>query len=354
MKFVGFLLIGMGLVMTLISPFIGILFIIFGVYLMLFKKSTKSYSEHQKNYPSDYEVSVDTQRNNKYKETLSYDYIKARKLVDDIVVLDFETTGLSPINDEIIQVGAIKYKNGRIIDQFNRYAKPSKPISSRITNLTGITNKMVENAPLLEKTLIELEKFLSGYTLVAHNAPFDMKFLIENFNRYNIKHDRFRVIDTLVLARKYIDETENHKLVTLKDFLKIEADSHDAFEDCRVTGSLYYYCKDIEDNIPGNYKGKHFTEYRNSILEMKRANENIEAIDLLLNLVDAVEAESKAKNFGPVPWYYEQLAILYRKEKQLENEVGILERYLDVCKLYGVPNGAKHLKLIERYEKLIN
>lgn len=344
----------MGIIMAPINPFIGLIFIIFGVYLMRLKKPTQFNNKQQNNYKPDYTISIETPRSDKHKQSQSYNYIKARKLVDDIVVLDFETTGLSPINDEIIQVGAIKYKNGRIIDQFDRYAKPSRSISSRITDLTGITNGMVENAPPLEKTLIELETFISGQTIVAHNASFDMKFLIENFDKYNIKHDRFRVIDTLALARKYIDETDNHKLVTLKEFLKIEAESHDAFEDCRVTGSLYYYCKDLEDNKPGNYKGRHFTEYRNSILEMKRANENNEAIDLLLNLADAVEAESEAQNCGPAPWYYEQLAILYRKEKQHENEVGILERYLDVCKVYGAPNGAKHPKLIERYEKLIN
>lgn len=341
--------------MLIVKPFLGIIVILFGSYLFSYKKLNKKYNDKTAMNKSAAKITnIKIKSKSKdYETSKTYDYIRARKLVDDVVVLDFETTGLSPINDEIIQIGAIKYKNGRIIDQFDRYAKPSRPISSRITNLTGITDEMVQNAPPLEKTLIELKELLSDYTIVAHNASFDMKFLIENFNKYSIKHNRFRVIDTLALARKYIDETDNHKLVTLKEFLKIEAESHDAFEDCRVTGSLYYYCKDLEDNKPGNYKGKHYTEYRNSILEMKRANENTEAIDLLLNLADAVEAESKAQKCGPAPWYYEQLAILYRKEKQHDNEVGILERYLDVCKVYGAPNGAKHPKLIERYEKLI-
>lgn len=303
--------------------------------------STSSVLHHDKVHKS-------TQKNKEYN------YIRARTLDDDMTVLDFETTGFSPTNNHIIQIAAIKFRDGDEIERFTTYVNPQVPIPSKITRITGITDADVVNAPTIKEVITDLHNFLRNETIVAHNASFDMKFLLENLERYNIQHERFRVIDTLQLARKYINETDNHKLTTLKEFLQIEADSHDALEDCKVTGSLYYYCRELEINTPGNYKGKHFTEYVDSIVEMKRANENVEAINLLLNLVDAVETESKENNWGPAPWYYEQLAILFRKEKEHENEVGILERYIDTCKKYGVPNGAKHSKLMERYEKLIN
>ncbi|WP_025728468.1 3'-5' exonuclease [Atopobacter phocae] len=287
------------------------------------------------------------------RSRIAYNYIKVNKFKNNITVIDFETTGLSPINDEIIQIGAIKYQDGIIVDTFDRLVKPSGNVSPKIEKLTGITNKMLESALPISDHLEDLYSFIQGETLVAHNADFDMKFLLENFENYQIKHENFEVIDTLILARKLIHDTKNHKLTTLKEYLNIEAQSHNALEDCRVTGDLYYYLKKIEDNKPGNYDGEHYTHYVETIKEMKRNKENKNAIDLLLNLVDAVEAESRFEQTGPAPWYYEQLAILYRKEKDKRSEIKILERYFSFCEIYGGPNGVTHEKLIERYSKLI-
>lgn len=95
--------------------------------------------------------------------------------------------------------------------------------------------------------MLELRDFIGNYPIVAHNANFDLKFLLTNYQRYGISYPSLTVIDTLVLARKYIKQIENHKLTTLKNYLKMEAQSHDAIEDCRVTGQLYYYCKIINE-----------------------------------------------------------------------------------------------------------
>lgn len=182
------------------------------------------------------------------KKPKKYEYTKARKLVNSVTVIDFETTGFDPVKNEIIQVGAIKYIDGIESERFLEYVKPTGSISSRISKLTGISDETVSNAPPLEKTLKELVSFLKKETLVAHNASFDMKFLLENLSKFEIPHEKYRVIDTLTLARRHISETENHKLPTLKKYLEIEANSHDAIEDCFVTGKLYYHCKAIEEN----------------------------------------------------------------------------------------------------------
>lgn len=169
------------------------------------------------------------------------------QLDNNITTLDFETTGFSPVNHEIIQIGAVKYKDGEEIDRFERFVEPFYPIPWKITQLTGITTEMVMGAPPIEYSLNELNEFLKGETIVAHNASFDMKFLYENLRRYEIDHESFKVIDTVKLARKSIVGLPNYKLPTLKSFLGINVGSHNAIEDCLVTGELYYYCKNVQE-----------------------------------------------------------------------------------------------------------
>lgn len=180
----------------------------------------------------------------KTSHTKNISYTKARKHTDDFTVIDFETTGLSSTSDEIIQVAAIKYRNNIVTDSIDILVKPThKKISKRITEITGITNEDVINSPTIDIVIPALLSFINGETLVAHNASFDMKFLIENIQKNNIEVPKFRVIDTLSLSRKHIEDTENHKLETLKDYLDLDYNSHNALDDCRTTGELYIYIK---------------------------------------------------------------------------------------------------------------
>ncbi|MDU0462143.1 exonuclease domain-containing protein [Staphylococcus ureilyticus] len=171
---------------------------------------------------------------------LDFNYTKARTLTDSFVVLDFETTGLKYDDNEIIQYGIAEFKGGKLIKEKSQFFKPSKPISKRITKITGITNEFLEDKPSLNKELLEeLHAYIANKTIVAHNASFDMRFLLYNFYKYNIDHNKFRVIDTLKFSRKYINETPNHKLVTLKEHFNLDDGvSHDALNDCRATGNL--------------------------------------------------------------------------------------------------------------------
>lgn len=169
-------------------------------------------------------------------------YIRARKLVEDYVVLDFETTGLNVLDSQIIQIGAVKYKNHQVVDHYNTYVNPQRPLSSKIITITGITDDLLKDAPLIDEVFPELINFIGDYDLVAHNASFDMKFLLHNMNECGLPYKKFRVIDTLSLARKNI-HTHNHKLVTLKEYLNLDHyDSHDALQDCYVTAEVYKYC----------------------------------------------------------------------------------------------------------------
>lgn len=173
-------------------------------------------------------------------DDINLTYTKARKLTDTFVVLDFETTGLKHKENDIIQYGAIEYKNSKIMNEKNEYFKPSKPVSKRIEKITGITNEFLEDKPRLSKGhLEELYDFLKGKTIVAHNAPFDMKFLLYQFHINDIQHEKFRVIDTLTFSKRLIHETPNHKLQTLKEHFNLDdGESHNAINDCRATGNL--------------------------------------------------------------------------------------------------------------------
>ncbi|GAA0461896.1 3'-5' exonuclease [Alkalibacillus silvisoli] len=170
-------------------------------------------------------------------------YTKARKLSEDYTVLDFETSGFKAKEAKVIQVAAVKYRNHEITDRYTTNVNPQKKLSPRIKKITGLTDDDVKDAPLIEEVLPELVSFIGNDTVIAHNAPFDMKFLLHNMNLHNMDYKRFRVICTLSLARKNILDSENHKLETLKSYLDLNHyDSHNALDDCYVTGALYKHC----------------------------------------------------------------------------------------------------------------
>ncbi|ANU22661.1 PolC-type DNA polymerase III [Planococcus donghaensis] len=169
-------------------------------------------------------------------------YKSSMQKVENYVVLDFETTGLRPGSDKIIQIGAVKYMNHEREETMYLMVNPQCPISNTITRITGITNKDVADSPVIEEVAHELIDFIGDLPIIAHNAPFDMGFLyaLEDI----IPIPEYTVIDTVKLARKAITQTPNHKLTTLTAFLKLEHDAHDALGDCLATAAIYQYCYD--------------------------------------------------------------------------------------------------------------
>lgn len=102
-----------------------------------------------------------------------------------VIVLDFETTGLSPnYGDRAIEIGAVRIENGKITDRFQQLMNPGRPIDSFIENYTGITNAMLENAPPCKEVMHDFADFIEGYNLVAHNASFDKRFLDSEMKKY--------------------------------------------------------------------------------------------------------------------------------------------------------------------------
>ena len=124
------------------------------------------------------------------------------KFVDDYVLVDIETTGLSPINDEIIEIGAIKVENNLIVDSFSQLIKINRSLSPFITNLTGITNEMLRTGKMPIEVYQEFVKFVGENVIIGHNVNFDLGFLTNKCKKYidyNLTND---YIDTLYMAKK--------------------------------------------------------------------------------------------------------------------------------------------------------
>jgi len=141
------------------------------------------------------------------------------------VVVDIETTGLSCEMDEIIEIGAVKLLNGEIVDRFSTFIKPTKSLPANISNLTGITNDMLYDAPSLEETLPEFAKFLGDGVFVAHNAQFDSGFIRRDFSKLGLEFNN-KILDTLSLAQIIYYDLKNHRLDTLAKKLNIPMGNH--------------------------------------------------------------------------------------------------------------------------------
>jgi DNA polymerase-3 subunit alpha (Gram-positive type) len=158
---------------------------------------------------------------------------------DTYVVFDVETTGLSAVYDTIIELAAVKIKEGQIIDRFESFTNPHHPLSATTIELTGITDDMVREAPEVNEVLEQFKDWIADDVLVAHNAKFDMGFLNVGLKKFGFKKAENPVIDTLELARFLFPEMKNHRLNTLCKKFDIELTQHHrAIYDAEATGYL--------------------------------------------------------------------------------------------------------------------
>ena len=155
------------------------------------------------------------------------------------VVFDLETTGLKPEQCEIIEVGAVKLVNGKIVDRFQTFVNDGGVVPAQITELTGITTDMLSGAPDTREVLSKFHAFCEGCCLVAHNAEFDMSFIRHHGNRFNLTFAN-PYADTLMLARDLMHELINHKLDTVCEALDVTLlEHHRATDDAQATGEVF-------------------------------------------------------------------------------------------------------------------
>ncbi len=179
------------------------------------------------------------------KEKIKIEYQKIlTPSVDDYIILDFETTGLSPENDRILEIGAVKVINDEIVDEFNELINPERVIPPYISSKINITNDMVFDKRTIQEVLPDLMKFIGDFTIIAHNAKFDISFLINNLKRIGENFEN-PVIDTLYLSRKYLN-LEKNNLTYLSAHFGIEHNNaHRALADVLALFEVYKIIKKV-------------------------------------------------------------------------------------------------------------
>jgi len=156
------------------------------------------------------------------------------------VVVDLETTGLSPNSDEIIEVGAIKFDGKEIKDIFNKLVKPDRQISEDTVQLTGITQEILNNELPIKPVLSQFLNFAKDSIIIAHNAEFDVSFLNVNLKKWLSKELNNFVVCTLLVARDILPNLDNHKLPTVAKYFGIDiANRHRAIGDSELTYQIW-------------------------------------------------------------------------------------------------------------------
>jgi len=158
-----------------------------------------------------------------------------------VVVLDFETTGLSPnYGDRAIEIGAVLIENNVIVDRFQSLMNPEMRISRFIEEYTGITNQMVSNAPSIAEVMDRFASFIAQHHLVAHNASFDSRFLDAELQRIN-QQRRQQFACSMLISRRVYPDSPGHSLESLVRYKKLKTDGvhHRALADAEMTGHLW-------------------------------------------------------------------------------------------------------------------
>ncbi len=159
----------------------------------------------------------------------------------EVVVIDFETTGLSPSYGRIIEVGAVVTNGREIIRTFSQLMHPGGRIPAEITMITGITNAMVQSMPRPETVMPLFKKFIGDRVILAHNAAFDRKFLLAEMQRAHLTIAN-PMLCTMLLARRLVAGVPNYQLTTLAKHCHIHSQrAHRALDDATTTAHLWNF-----------------------------------------------------------------------------------------------------------------
>ncbi|MBI5779342.1 MAG: WYL domain-containing protein [Planctomycetes bacterium] len=172
-------------------------------------------------------------------------------MTNTLIAFDFETTGLYPIKDKIVEIGAVRFnpEDNREIDTFKTFVNPGMPIPQVVINIHGITDEMVKNAPHEKDALLSFLDYIGDAPLMAHNVAFDVGFFMAAVSMYKIKPPVNMLLDSCELSRICFKNVENHKLSTLGKCLNIEQNGyHRALADAMVVMKLYKMCLTRLDN----------------------------------------------------------------------------------------------------------
>ena len=196
------------------------------------------------NFINPYISEVKTKR--KYLKDIPYhSFCKIRKnmpinKLENFIVLDTETTGLTASKDELLEITMIKFINNNPTEAISSLLKPKKTIPTEITNITNITNEMVKNSPKIEYVANSFSDFIKGFNLVGYNLDFDLKFL--HINGIELFNEKRQFFDALDVCKQYFSKgtVENYKLDTIAPVCGIyRTNAHRSTEDALSTGIIF-------------------------------------------------------------------------------------------------------------------
>ncbi len=177
----------------------------------------------------------------------------------DYTCVDIETTGISPQHAQIIEIGALKVRDGKVVDTFSQLIDPGVNVPEEITALTGITTEMVEGQPTIDEVLPDFIVFAGDDLLLGHNVRFDYSFLKQNAMNLNLEFAKSGM-DTLRIARAKCPDLQSRSLDFLCEHFCIDDENHHrAFNDAKVTSELYLMFYDMfRDDNPELFQPKEF------------------------------------------------------------------------------------------------
>ncbi len=161
--------------------------------------------------------------------------------IEDYVVFDLETTGVSPYNDEVIEISAVKARKGKVVEEFSQLVNPQRTIPFAASRVNNITDDMVSDAPFFDEVLRHFLEFVGEDVLVGHNIQsFDMKFIYRDCERYFHQLITNDYVDTLILAKRCFPEWRHRRLGDLADYYGISTQgAHRALADCRMNQRVF-------------------------------------------------------------------------------------------------------------------
>lgn len=181
-------------------------------------------------------------------------------MLKSYVCFDLETTGLDPLYNEIIEIGALKVRDGKVAERFMEFIHPQEEISPMITNLTGITNEMVVNARPADAVISDFLEFCEDDVLIGHNVGFDYSFMKSGASNLGLTFEKFG-IDTFKIAQRTLKSLPSKSLSSLCEYYQIENKAaHRAYYDALATAKLYQTLAHyFENENPSLFKSQQLT-----------------------------------------------------------------------------------------------
>ena len=268
----------------------------------------------------------------------------------DYTVIDLETTGLSPEADRIIEVSCIRVRNHQPFNSFSMLVNPQRPVGESITKLTGITDAMLHEAPLIGTVLPALLNFIGDDVLIGHNISFDLSFITAAAERCGVNTRSNDYIDTLRMSRRFHPELPHHRLGDMVAYFRVPCTTaHRALADCEST-HLIYECmlKEWENDpeipyrkIKRDRSADADDEYTSAAAADPGYAEWKKADELRANgdYAAALAGLDAARSMGYTnPALFISYARVYRKLKDYAKEIAIIDEYMADYRCVGSAN----------------